>query len=855
MGEVYRARDLRLDREVAIKVLPAAVSQDSERLVRFEREAKALASLNHPHIAQIYGFEESDGVRALVMEFVPGSTLKTPLAMDRAIDYARQIAEALEAAHERGITHRDLKPANIMITPDGLVKVLDFGLAAVPPRTDATNPADSPTLTIASTQAGVILGTAGYMSPEQAAGKAVDKRADIWSFGVVLWELLTGERLFHGETVSHTLADVLRAPIPYEKLPEQTPRAIRELLARCLNRDVRGRLRDIGDARIVIEEALSNPEKQPAPAVSTKQSFVPWILASVLAIALASLALLYFRRPEPDKAVVITDLLPPDGTDYSFEDGFPLPALSPDGTKIVFGAKIKGGVSQLWLRRLDLSTAQPLPGTERAVFPFWAPESRWVGFGQGGTLKKVDTQGGAPIAITSIDGLFRGGTWNPEGVIVFGTNSVRSATRVSASGGAAMPVTAADQADDTGSHVYPWFLPDGRHFLYTNQQAGDLPVRVGSIDEPDKPGKVVAKAHSNAVYANGHLLYLREGALVAQPFDTDKLKTTGEAITVAEGVPTFPQPSRGAGFTVSRNGYLAYLVGGGSASSKLVWKDRKGNSLSTIHAFSGLLADTSLSPDGARVAISVRERSGKGSLYVVDSAKGNPNKLTFDLRFKWTPIWSPDGKNIYYLSAANQGKTEIFRNSSNEASADELVLSDPALWVIYDISPDGKTLLYGRLMEGKNRPTLWMLPVDSRQPVPLPAQPNTPTSMRISPDGHWVAYSYSEPGLRNVYVSPFPSFAGRRQISLSEGRLPRWRRDGKELYYVTPDSQMMAAKVTLGKDTLEVEGVQKLFSGATQITATYDVSPDGQKFVVVEPGESLSSTLTIMQNWPAFLRK
>jgi Tol biopolymer transport system component len=705
---------------------------------------------------------------------------------------------------------------------------------------------------------GVILGTAGYMSPEQAAGKAVDKRADIWSFGVVLWEMLTGERLFHGETVSHTLADVLRAPIPFEKLPAQTPRAIRELLVRCLNRDPKKRLRDIGDARIILEEtnasSLSNPEKQTAPA-PPKHSPLAWILVSILALALAGLAFLHLRPSAPVTAVVITDLLPPDGTEYAFEEGFPLPALSPDGTRIVFGARTKGSKQQLWLRRLDLTTAQPLPGTEGALFPFWDPDSRWVGFGQGSSLKKIDTQGGAPTVITPIDGLFRGGTWNSQGVIVFGTNGIRSATRVSAAGGPTTPVTTADQADDTGSHVYPWFLPDGRHFLYTNQQAGELPVRVGSIDSPGKPGKVVAKSNSNAMYSNGYLLYLREGTLVAQPFDTDKLETTGEAITVAEGVPTFPQPSRGAGFTVSRNGYMAYIVGGGSASTKLVWKDRKGNVLSTIQTFSGLLTETRLSPDGARVAVTIRDRNGTGSLYIVDTAKGNPSKLTFDRQFKWAPVWSPDAKTLYHASAAAPGKTEIFRTSSNGAMAQELIFSDPALRTIYDVTPDGKTLLYGRLTEGKNQPILWTLPLDSRQPAPLPLQSAVPTSMSVSPDGRWVAYTYNEPGLRNVYVSPYPSLAGKRQLSPGEGLAPRWRRDGKELFFVARDNQaMMAAQLTLGKDSIEVDGVQKLFPGAFNAGA-YDVFPDGQKFLLVEPALSSSSALTLVQNWPASLRK
>src|ERR1700680_3817772 len=436
MGEVYRARDTKLDREVAIKVLPHLLAQDPERLARFEREAKVLASLNHPSIAQIYGVEESNNLRALVMELVPGETLKGPLPLETALNYAKQIADALEAAHEKGITHRDLKPANIMITPTGVVKVLDFGLAFVAqdPASGSVDPINSPTLTMAATQAGMIMGTAAYMSPEQASGKPVDKRADIWSFGVVLWEILTGERLFDGETVSHTLADVLRAEIDFAKLPGSTPSPIRELLRRCLDRDLKTRLRDIGEARIVMSRPTGGTEIT-APSRS-RLSWVVWVAAAALAVIAAGGSFVHFREQPPEVRVLYTSILPPDNTAFAFNAGVGLPALSPDGRRIVFGARTAGGKSPLWTRSLDVPTAQPLAGTEGAIFPFWSPDSRFIAFFADGKLKTIDASGGPALALAEV-ALGRGGSWSPEGVIVFSAGTDNGhLLRVSSAGGA-----------------------------------------------------------------------------------------------------------------------------------------------------------------------------------------------------------------------------------------------------------------------------------------------------------------------------------------------------------------------------------------------------------------------------------
>lgn len=496
MGEVYRALDTQLRREVAVKVLPAALARDPERLARFDREAKILAALNHPNIAVIYAIVESANQRALVMELVPGDTLgarikQGALPQDEALQIAKQIAEALEAAHEKGVTHRDLKPGNVMLTPDGLVKVLDFGLAAMSaPAAQSIDPDNSPTLTMGMTQAGAIMGTAAYMSPEQAAGAPVDRRADIWSFGVLLWEMLTGKRLFSGgESISHTLADVLRAPIDLDPIPAGT---LRKLLKRCLDRSLKTRLQSIAEARIWITEILTEgPQAAPPPVeiAPQKSSKLPWAVAAVGLIAAAALGTAHFLEIPTPVPVMQSTLLPPDGAEFFFNAGNARsapPALSPDGTRIVFGARTKDGKAQLWVRRLDSSVAVPLPGTENGGLPFWSPDSRWVGFGQDRTLKKIDVQGGPPVLVAELQADFGGGSWSPEGVIVIGGRTTPiPLLRVPAAGGKLVPAVGVETAKETGAHKFPWFLPDGKHFLYTAQIDGDIPVRVGSLDEPD----------------------------------------------------------------------------------------------------------------------------------------------------------------------------------------------------------------------------------------------------------------------------------------------------------------------------------------------------------------------------------
>jgi hypothetical protein len=538
MGEVYRARDTKLGRDVAIKVLPDAFAHDTERMARFEREAQVLASLNHPNIATIHGLEESSGVRALVMELVEGPTLADRIAqqgalpLDEALALAKQIAEGLEYAHEKGIIHRDLKPSNIKVTPDGTVKLLDFGLAkAVEEPVPQGDPSVSPTLTMQSTRAGVILGTAAYMSPEQASGKPVDRRSDIWSFGVVLWEMLSGRKLFAGETVSHTLADVLRGEIDVRKLPAGTPVAIRELVRRCLDRDVKSRLRDIGEARITIQKYRENPSDAGlSERVGTRgrpRAVFAWIAAGVFLVVFA---LVYFRHASEEARTTKFSLMPPEKAIF-----FGPPAFSPDGRRMTFAATV-GQKTQLWVRELDSLAARPLAGTDGAFNPFWSQDSRFIAFFAGRKLKKIDASGGPAQTLCDAEA-GRGGSWSRTGVIIFTPGMLDSLYRVPAAGGSATILIAIDRSLGEDSIRYPWFLPDGHRFLYTarNSDRDKSAIYVGDLESKEK--RRILTANSNAVYASpGFVLFLRERTLMAQPFDAGRLQTTGDPVPMAENV-------------------------------------------------------------------------------------------------------------------------------------------------------------------------------------------------------------------------------------------------------------------------------------------------------------------------------
>ncbi len=846
MGEVYRARDTSLKREVALKVLPADVVEDPERLRRFQREAEILASLNHPGIAAIYGLAEN----ALVMELVEGETLPCPVSVDTAIAYARQIVNAIEYAHDRGIIHRDLKPANIKVTAEGGVKVLDFGLArALDERSPApTNPADSPTLSMGATAAGMILGTAAYMSPEQAVGKSADRRADIFSFGAVLYEMLTGQRAFHGESSGDTLAAVVKEAPDWAALPAGTPLHLRRLLERTLEKDRRQRLQSIGEARIILERG----ETETAAPADRRAGWLWPVAAIVMGVAAATLALFHFREVAPEKRVVSSTLLPPDGAGFDFASYTALPALSPDGTFIVFGAKRKDQKAELWVRRLDSPAAQRLVGTDGASFPFWSTDSRWIGFGQDRKLKKIDIQGGPPVTIADMPGSLAGASWSQRGVIVFGITDVSRILKVSESGGPLAPATADEPAENGYFHLYPWFLPDGRHFLYSSgsRQSTDWRVRVGSLDDPGKPGKVVVDARY-AIYAQGNLLYLRERALMAQPFDLNRLERRGNFVSLLASM----SPSSVAEFTSSVGGILAYRQAL-DIQSRLAWKDRQGKALASLGEPNSGIKQLVLAPDGKHVAVAIHDEA-REDIWIYDAVRGNPIRFTFNSAF--FPVWSPDGGTLYFASQ-RRGSRSLFRQASNGAGSAELLSGDSINYLPIGISPDGKALLLKRDIAGTDRTDFWQLPLSQNgsrekpEPVALLHTSFDLNAGQISPDGHWLAYDSNESGKYEIYTAPMSGSGGKRQISSGGGaRSPRWRRDGKELFYVTYDGQLMAVEVATRNGALESGGAQKLFAGGR---FGYDVSADGQRFLVIEDDDAAAShPLTLLQNWPALLKK
>ena len=830
MGQVFRAVDTRLDRKVAIKISSRELSE------RSGLEARAISALNHPHICTLHDV----GPDYLVMEYLEGETLaqrirKGPLPMSDVLRYGSQIADALAEAHSKGITHRDLKPGNIMIGRSG-IKVLDFGVATF-------NIAGDPRV-----GTGPALGTPAYMAPEQRDGKDVDGRTDIYALGLVLYEAATGKRAAPGQLPS------------LDGLPDK----FAHVVERCLAQEAEDRWQSARDVKAELDwAAKSQPFAPTAP-----RRFVPrwaWVggVSGVIAALGWSFSHLNSTRfgDLPQAPPVSSTLLPPPGAQFDLVvNPLALPALSPDGTHIVFGLKTSDGKHQLWLRRLDSPNPQLLSGTEDGIFPFWSPDSRWVGFGQGKTLLKIDIHGGPAVVVTQLPQQLRGATWSPAGVIVFGlTGEPAGLSQVPAAGGLATPVTVLEPGRETAGHRYPWFLPDGRHFLYTSQQAGDIPVRVGSLDEPSKPGKIVAQAQSFVRYAEGHLLFLRQNTLMAQPFDADKLRTTGEALPLAEGVPVFTQPSRAAAFTVSAGRMVVYQSSTMNAQSRLEWKDSQGTVLSTMGAPTGRIDGITLTSGTNNIVVTHREHAGSTNLWIYDAARGVPTRFTFDPEHSG---WSPDGDTVYFNSN-RLGHAALFRKSSSGNGVEELVVNvsaDPT-----SISPDGKHLLFTRLGESTGR-DLWVVPLTpegAATPRPFLNTSFEEQSGQFSPAGkpgrQWIAYTSNESGQTEVYASPFSGSGGKRQISSGGGLLPLWRRDGRELFYVSRDGQLIATEVLFQKGTLEPGRTRKLFSGL--ITAgdrglTYGISPDGQKvLVVVDDGAPDALPLILLQNWPAALRK
>ena len=862
MGEVYRAKDSKLGRDVAIKVLPEEFAENEERLARFKREAKLLASLNHPNIATIHGIEESDGVKALVLELVEGPTLaeriaEGPISVEEALPMARQIAEALEAGHEAGVIHRDLKPANVKVKEDGTIKVLDYGLAKAlegetPSGTDSQL-SQSPTLTRHGTQVGVILGTAAYMSPEQAKGKKVDKRADVWAFGVVLYEMLTGKRAFAGEDVSDTLAFVLTKEPDWDALPADLSPTLRMFLIRCLEKDPKRRLPDIGVVRLAMDGAFETTGTQPG-AVSQLggwQTVLPWGLAGMATLTVFGLLLM---RPSGDTPVLRADVSPPPGTRYHFTALTRGPAtLSPNGRRIAFSARDAVGRVQLYVRSLDEPEARVLPGTEGAEEPFWSPDGRWVGFFADQKLKKIEASGGPPQDIGGAPGFGRGGSWNRQDVIVY-AHGDGPLLRVAAGGGQPEPVTELDKERGDNDHRYPQFLPGGRHFLYLARNDGGEElnvIMVGSLDgDASKP---VLKAPAAATYASGQLLFVRAQTLMAQPFDTKRRELTGEAVPIANDIRM--QANAGtAVFSASENGTLLYQTGAREMLLRLEWVDRTGARQGTL----GNDADYAVarpSPDGRHVAVATYDANGHPDLWVYELSRQIRTRISFDPARDTNPVWLPDSAALIFPSNRN-GQFDLYRKGLVGSSEPELLLESDGNKFPSSVSPDGKLLAYSRSGEGTGQ-DVWILPLEGeREPYVFIQSRFDERRGMFSPDRKWMAYVSNESGRDEVYVDAFPTPGQKQQLSADGGTSVWWRNDGRELLYQEPNGRVVAVAVDAPDDRLILGAPTPLFEGPPPIASYTAPFPDAQGFLLLKPAEEeIPQPLRLVVNWTAELEK
>ncbi len=854
MGEVYRAKDTKLKREVALKVLPDAFANDPERMARFQREAEVLASLNHPNIAQIYGIEE----RALVMELVEGETLKGPLPVETALEYARQVASALEAAHEKGITHRDLKPANIMVTPAGAIKVLDFGLAAVASDTPAE---DGATVTMSPTRAGMILGTAAYMSPEQARGQVMDKRADIWAYGVVLWEMLTGRQMFTGATVTDVLAAVLTKEPDLEAVPEK----VRRLLGACLEKDPQRRLRHVGDAWRLLEE--------PPQGMALPHSKLPWMAVAAVAVLVAAAGWWYATRPAPPRPLIrLSAEISPDTPLAAPTGGGGMLALSPDGARLALTLRDADGRVRLHTRLLNENQVTPLAGTENAYFPFFSPDGAWIGFFADGKLKKISVEGGAAVPLCDASP-GRGGSWGDDGNIIAALSPFGGLSRVPSSGGTPVPVTKLNTGESR--HTWPQVLPGSQMVLFTaSTQVGGLldnaSIEVVSLKTGER--KTVQRGGFFARYlptsdGGGHLVYLHQSTLFAVPFDTGRLALAGvpapivedvSSNTVAGGLYALAEAS-------SRPGTLVYLAGRGQAGSPISWLDNGGKT-EPLQATPGVYRTPRFSPDGKRLAFSMTGGQGE-DIWVKDLDRDTPSRLSFLAGLNRWPVWTPDGKNIVFFSQnpAAPGSYWIRSDGSGEAQR----LTDGKFGEFpYSFSPDGKRLAFSASGNGGSL-DIFTAPIEGDpghtrlgKPELFLGTPFNEEFPAFSPDGRWLAYGSNESGTSEIYVRPFPGPGGRWQISTGGGTLPLWSRDGRELLFETADRRVMAVSYAAKGDSFAA-GKPRVWSetrlqALVGYTSNYDLAPDGKRLAAmldVASGGRPPTHLTFLLNFSDELRR
>ena len=870
MGEVYLAEDTELGRKIALKVLPPDLAESEERRERFRREAKALAALNHPNIVTVFSVEEAEGVHFITMELVRGETLsksipKNGLPLNEFFKIAFPLADAVSSAHQRGVVHRDLKPDNLMRDDDGRLKILDFGLAKW--RQELGGPERSQLPTQLRTGAGVIVGTVAYMSPEQAEGKAVDQRSDNFSLGIVLFELVTGERPFRGDSPAAVLSSILRQDPPsVSDLAPNTPRQLERIIRKCLAKEPARRYQNALDIRNDLEalkEELDSGdlESHGEPTARGDQGSrirerSAWALSALLVAGLLAV-IVYLPGKQIDHEASIRFQIDRPGPETVGWGG--IPAVSPDGTRVVFTGQDEKGSTVLWTRALDSVATQPLSRTDGASRPFWSPDGNFIGFFAGGKLKKIAANGGPTQTIG--DGGGPGGTWNRDGDIVFAYGNRSPLYRISAEGGVSEPITTLDASRGENSHRHPQFLPDGRHFLYLarSSQTEHTEVYVASIDS--REAKRVMTAQSNAFYAPpGYLLFVRDGALFAQAFDADAHSLSGNAHLVNEGV-SYTATSASARFAVSADGRVLSFVEGSTDNRQLAWFDRKGELIGRVGP-SGEFVQPRISPDGKRIAVSLPDpRTGNRDLWLMEVSQGIPSRFTLDTSNDWCPVWSPEGGQVLF-SSDPEGVSCLLTKDASGAAEQKLLRCIDAPMFAQDWSSDGRLVAY------VSRAGLFVLSTDGEeQPEPLVPPKYRGGAAEFSPDANWIAYTSDESGQWEVWVRSIPlgskgvasTSAGKWQVSSNGGTDPRWRGDGNELFYLAPDNSLMAVETgrtgtfapTAPKALFRSRATGTAWAGARQV---YDVTGDGERFLIVAPAaEASQSRLTIVVNWAAGL--
>ena len=868
MGEVYRARDTRLQRDVAVKVLPAGIA-DPERLARFEQEARAAAALNHPNILAVYDFGTHDAAPYIVTELLEGETLRERIAagalsVRKTIEYGVQIAHGLAAAHEKGIVHRDLKPDNVFVTANDRVKILDFGLAKLIEAAPAVAHGSMLPTRVPDTMPGMVLGTVGYMAPEQVRGAAADHRADIFAFGALLYELLSGRRAFSRETAAETMTAILREDPAGLVTPEQSvPTSLDRLVRRCLEKNPAARFQSALDLAFALESLTTASGSAAVPVLTAKRRArerVPWTVAAAgLVLAAVAAGILYLRET-PDVRTLRFAMAPQDGERMLVSgDSTSLAVVSPDGRNMAFVTRNAQETGQLWLRALDALEARALPGTEGARIPFWSPDGGWLGFFADGKLKKIAVAGGAPVTICDAPGS-TGASWGPGEVILFSQVGRTGIQKVSAAGG--VPAAATTPGPDAQGHTRPVFLPDGRRFLYTaTERSGgtDTPTTTrrlyaGTVDSPDRT-LVLTTDSLNVQYAQGHLLFLRGSTLVAQPFDPTRLALTGEPVPVAEDIGSASAGSAFFGFFSVSEGVLTYRTTASASSvHQLTWFDRTGEQIALL-GDPAANQNVELLPDERRVVLGVLDPARRTrDIWTFETERGVRTRFTFDPAEERTAIPSPDGRQIVFNSNRS-GALELYIKSSSGAGREELLLQDgrskdPQHW-----SSDGRFLLY-RVTGDTSTNDLWVLPLSGdRKPMAFIATPFDETNARFSPDGQWVAYTSDESGRHEVYVRPFPEGDGQWQVSTAGGGFPRWRGDGREIYYLAADNTLMAVPVAGTPAGFNAGSPENLFNASLPPVPGYPyaVTGDGRRLLVnAEVGAPTS--VTVVVNWAAGLR-